>query len=583
MERSSLTTRWISLFVGVAAIIAGAALTLKPFSSLDALTLFIGVALILTGVGEFLDDEGERNLTKLASWLIIGTGIAALLLRDQTIRAIAIAMGVGLILSGLTRILSLIRGRSNERYAAFVGGVAAVILGALALAWPDVSILALALMIGPVAVIFGVSRVWRAIFGAKESGDRHVSTSKAPSGLRRFANIGRATLAIVVALALVGISSFLNSDEPEVGAFYEAPGDLPNSPGQLVRSEDFDRAMPDNSRAKKILYTTTGLDGDIIVASGLVFVPEEETTEPFSVVLWAHGTTGVAQKCAPSILESPLDAGAMPARQEAIDAGWAIVAPDYIGLGGQDQHPYLVGVPTAQSSLDAVRAARQLEDMNIGNQTVVWGHSQGGGVALWVGIESLTYATDVPLLGVAAMAPASDLTLLADGMMANAGGPLFASFILYGFSAAYDDVRIDDYIRPAAREIVAQIQDRCLAEPTIILSIAALASGEEILSTDFLSGALATRFAENVPSTVTGIPTFLGQGAADDLVVPVGQAQFVANICSAGQVVEYHTYAERDHLSVVAEDSPMIGDLMRWTEARFTGEPAANACSTIEQ
>jgi alpha-beta hydrolase superfamily lysophospholipase len=220
--------------------------------------------------------------------------------------------------------------------------------------------------------------------------------------------------------------------------------------------------------------------------------------------------------------------------------------------------------------------------MNIGNETVVWGHSQGGGAALWVGIESLTYAPDVPLLGVAAMAPASDLTLLADGMMASAGGPLFASFILYGYSEVYDDVKLGDYVRPAAQTVVEEIQGRCLAEPSVLVSIASLASGEEIFSGDLKAGALGQRFAENVPGAVTGIPTFLGQGAADDLVVPEGQSQFVANWCADGQVVEYYTYAGRDHLSVVAEDSPMIGDLLAWTTARFAGEANASACSTTE-
>ena len=45
---------------------------------------------------------------------------------------------------------------------------------------------------------------------------------------------------------------------------------------------------------------------------------------------------------------------------------------------------------------------------------MVWGHSQGGHAALWTGIVAPTYASDVPIAGVAAAAPASDLKPLLD-------------------------------------------------------------------------------------------------------------------------------------------------------------------------
>ena len=61
----------------------------------------------------------------------------------------------------------------------------------------------------------------------------------------------------------------------------------------------------------RILYTTTGLNGRITPASGLVVVSATAPAGPRPAVLWEHGTTGVAQKCAPSVLKEPFTAGAM--------------------------------------------------------------------------------------------------------------------------------------------------------------------------------------------------------------------------------------------------------------------------------
>jgi hypothetical protein len=45
-----------------------------------------------------------------------------------------------------------------------------------------------------------------------------------------------------------------------------------------------------------------------------------------------------------------------------VDVGWIIAAPDSLGLGGEGEHPYLVGDVAVVSTLDAVRAAIDLAD-----------------------------------------------------------------------------------------------------------------------------------------------------------------------------------------------------------------------------
>jgi alpha-beta hydrolase superfamily lysophospholipase len=280
------------------------------------------------------------------------------------------------------------------------------------------------------------------------------------------------------------------------------------------------------------------------------------------------------------LLPDPLGAGAMPAPQQVFDHGWALVAPDYTGLGTAGPHPYLIGVPTARSALDAVRAARQLAEVRLAAPTVVWGHSQGGAVALWVGIEARAYAPDVPLAGVAALAPASDLPALAAAMAQNPIGMLFGAFVVEAYSRVYPDVAFDDYVRASARAVVRRVVARCLDEPATLVSLGAVLPGESIFGRDPASGALGTRLAENVPNSPSGVPTFLGQGADDSIIHADVQARFVEGLCAAGQSIDYRTYAGRDHLSVVAADTSLIPDLLAWTQARFAGQPPPGCTTT---
>jgi hypothetical protein len=70
----------------------------------------------------------------------------------------------------------------------------------------------------------------------------------------------------------------------------------------------------------------------------------------------------------------------------------------------------------------------------------------------------------------------------------------------------------------------------------------------------------------------------IAQGLADDLVRPDVQSRFVRGRCDAGEGLEYRTYAGRDHLSVVAPDSPLTRDLVQWTRDRLDKIPMSAKC-----
>jgi alpha-beta hydrolase superfamily lysophospholipase len=302
------------------------------------------------------------------------------------------------------------------------------------------------------------------------------------------------------------------------------------------------------------------------------------------VIAWAHGTTGVASRCAPSLLSSRWDPDVIPGIDRALERGWVIVATDYVGLGTPGPHPYLIGQGEARSVLDSVRAARLMPQLSLQHRTVIWGHSQGGHAALWAGTIAPTYAPDVNVVGVAALAPASDLVALVRQVRNTLEGRIIAAYILTAYSEIYPDVSFGHYVRPAARLLVREAARRCLDIPEAIPS--AITTGlarQPIYAVDPVGGALGRRLAQNTPTGPITMPLLLAQGLADPLVRPRLQRSYVNRLCHSGQGVEYRGYRGRDHLSLLTSRSRFIPYLLSWTEARFSGRAHDRMCSVAQR
>lgn len=174
-----------------------------------------------------------------------------------------------------------------------------------------------------------------------------------------------------------------------------------------------------------LTYKMLGQSGQEVQATSLVFTP---ITPPpvggWPIVVWAHGTTGVADACAPS--KAALADSTKDLISKLLAAGYVVVAPDYEGLGTPGIHPFLNVKSEAFSITDAVVAARNyLSQRNLltSKKWVTVGHSQGGHAAL----EAAQYASRAQLdyKGTVAVAPASNLgSILVDGEAQVANAPI---------------------------------------------------------------------------------------------------------------------------------------------------------------
>jgi alpha-beta hydrolase superfamily lysophospholipase len=388
----------------------------------------------------------------------------------------------------------------------------------------------------------------------------------------------RGFLIAVLGLAGLTVGAWFAARPPQADAFYTAEVPAPEIAGTLLKAEPFERAVPADARGWRILYVTTRSDTKFAVASAIVLVPDKITTEPRPVIAWAHGTTGIAQGCAPSLSAKPF--ANVPALDALLAEGWAYVATDYAGLGTAGTHAYLVGDDAARTVLDAVRAARQLPEISLDRRTVVWGHSQGGHAALWTGIRASDYAPDVPLSGVAAVAPATDLSALMAAAQSGGFGAIVSAYLVHAYAAIYPGIDVSSTIPFRARWLVADIAGRCVGGYETLMSIAQtmLVPAGGIITQDAVRGALGARLSENTPDKPITAPVFIAQGDADDLVLPSIQRRFVTARCATGQPIAFKAYPGLDHISLVAPGSALGSDLIDWTRERLAHLPTASTC-----
>lgn len=548
----------VTVLLGLLLVAAGGYLALRPLASLVLLLVSVVGGLLVSAVSELVGrGPVPWRSVRAAAYVLGAAGILAL-------ADLGLATGLALVVAGVADLGEAHRLRGAARWSGVLGGATSIAFGLLAVTWKDVSIVVVGVLVGIRLLMAGLRLLAEAVGRPR----REASPRRQLVG-----SVAGAVLAGV----LVVVSLNLQAGAPRPDDFYAAPTGIPDEPGILIRSERYTTAVPGNAEAWRILYTTTRDEGRPAVASGLVVVPRERA-DGIPVIAWAHGTTGVAPGCAPTVLD-PFEAGAFHLIDDLLAEGWAFVATDYVGLGTEGPHPYLVGQPAGRSVLDAVRAARQLGAAGLGGQTVVWGHSQGGHAALWTGGLAEGYAPDVELAGVAALAPAANLPALIDSVEVLTGGELFASYVIAAYADEYDDVRIEDYVKPGTRRIVRAMAGRCLAEPSTLVSVATvLALHRTVWLGDPGSGPLASRLEENVPTLPVTAPLLLAQGAADDLVTAAGQEAYVAGLCERGGAVDFRLYDGKGHLDLVDPASPAVEDLLAWTRDRLDGRPAGDTC-----
>jgi pimeloyl-ACP methyl ester carboxylesterase len=296
-----------------------------------------------------------------------------------------------------------------------------------------------------------------------------------------------------------------------------------------------------------------------------------------NIVAIPHGTVGVASRCAPSNLGASFY-HYLDALPQLLAAGDAVVAPDFQGLGTAGPHPYLVGGSEADSTLDAVRAARLFAPAHAGTRFAVAGSSQGGQAALFTAQKARAYAPELTLVGVAAAAPATDLVAILRSTSTGTFGRILSAYAADTWSQVYPQLHLSQIVTAPAQPVVKQLARIC------IVGDGAIAAG--VVSTALKITYLHANPWESAPwkglleqnspgGAKIGAPILITQGTDDKLIAPSITAMYVKRLCAGGETVDYRSLPGVGHIGAGPRSSGIVA---KWIADRFAGAAAPDTC-----
>ncbi|MBS0393317.1 MAG: alpha/beta hydrolase [Proteobacteria bacterium] len=359
-------------------------------------------------------------------------------------------------------------------------------------------------------------------------------------------------------------------------ASYAQPRALSRSrPGELLAQEAYGGyLLPPGSRAWRIVYHSLDAEGRAVASSAFVVVPAGQTPpDGWPVIAWAHGTSGVARRCAPSLMADLYygDLGLL----DMVRAGYALVAPDYHGLGTPGRHQYISKIAQARDVIYAVPAARQAVP-ELGVRWVVDGHSQGG-LAAWSVAEMESSRRDPGYLGAVSVAGAAKPEELLRHLGDTPGVGFYLAFMAFGVQARFPSFSPADMLTPAAMaRYPAATSDGCWYHGYALF---ADLDSQAILKSGWDRNPWVRRFfAENELGRVAVAGPLLVLAGEADASVPIeGVRETVARACRAGSSrLRFRSYPGLDHDPTMLKT---VGDQLAWIGDRFAGAAAPNDCA----
>jgi predicted esterase len=342
--------------------------------------------------------------------------------------------------------------------------------------------------------------------------------------------------------------------------FYKPPKGIPGRHGTLIWARNATGLvkLQDARYTKLVLYSSRTPQGAKDAISGSVSVPKGKPPKGgWPVITWAHGTTGVADVCAPS--RDGLDPSAVTGETYIngdlnawLKAGYAVLRTDYEGLGTPGKHPYLIGTSEGRSVVDIVAAARQL-DPTISKRYLISGHSQGGHAALFAAGLASTWQPKLKLRGTVAFAPAShilDQASFLPGLTQPSSLTALATLILDGASTQSSAINVNALLSDEVLQFYPLLQSQCLGRLGQSDELGGIPPSHIERSGADLS-ALNPVLAAMNPAVRTAAPILIPQGESDTTVFPVFTSQLKDELVGLGDQVTYKTYPGIDHVGVV--------------------------------
>ena len=357
----------------------------------------------------------------------------------------------------------------------------------------------------------------------------------------------------------------------------------------------------------RMSYWTKRATGAWAISSARVFLPQTPLAYPLPIVVIAHPSVGVADNCAPSKEAEGTFSLVLPWAAK----GYAVIAPDFAGLGTEGIQSYVDSRDTGQSTLDAARALRKLVTPATFDQRIAMlGYSQGGGAVLAAQALEKTYGSGGKLTAVVGMAPQWQSRLDSFGTISLLRKPtsltistgytkaVISVMRQYGYSATYLGAARagESFVASDRAAMVNALDTMCL------IGFGGWVQGTHVRLGDlvdegFRSSTLACLDTPNDPACKEPGKSYLqylrdnlvapdGQGASVlyvqgtlDTVMPMGEeaACNVPRLQQAGVDLLFCGDSGGNHANIIDRQGDFA---LRWAEAKLSGTQTPTCAAT---
>lgn len=394
--------------------------------------------------------------------------------------------------------------------------------------------------------------------------------------MRQIRSTARFRLIGGLAVAAVALTA-CSSGAADTSAATPEPGDV-LSTAPLTNAA----ALPSAARNEVITYASENGDGTPIVVSGTIAIPSGTPPEGgWPVISWAHGTTGIADTCAPS--GDTVDGAAhdylsrtIPSLDRWVQQGYAVVRTDYEGMGTPGDHTYLNAQSEVNAVTDIVVAARHLDD-SVGTKWLAVGHSQGGAAAISASDLATDRSSELELVGAISLAPGSGLSrspqFLSSGDQALQPVLGFLPLILLGAAAADPAVVPEEIVTPAAEPLMRAARTGCMDDVRAAVGDIRV---DSVIRPDADMGPWTDYLERQEPENATpAVPVLLAQGTADTVIATPQTDVLVGELCGKGAPLQYRQYDGADHRGVM---DASFDDASAFAAAVLAGDEIEPSC-----
>lgn len=393
--------------------------------------------------------------------------------------------------------------------------------------------------------------------------------------------------ALLLTVASAASATVANASTSGPGAFEH--GRQHHEPGRLLSVTEVAALSPDQVQAAvvpffgdtkrvryavtdyRITYSTVDPQGRATTASGLVALPTG-AGDRLNVISYDHGTNPTRD----AVASVTAGGGDREAVELFASAGYAAVAPDYLGLGtGPGVHPYMDLASEVTASEDMLTASRTLagqHDTSLNPRVMVTGFSQGGAAAMGFAhaIQQGQAGTYWRLGAVAPMSgPYNVRTAEIPALLSNSLNPesevLYISFWTVAMNRIYHF-----YANPAEvfqqpyASIVEGLYDGDHSEQDILSALpsnpAALLTPQYTARLQHPTGALLTAMTQNDVSCDwhPDAPTQIYAANGDDGVAFANAQQCQAQLAAHGDRVKLIDVGNVDHNTSAELATPQV-------------------------